>query len=364
MSSGVSPAVKAMNLGQDRILQVTSPAPRGVWEDILKQDPEALVTQSPAWLDCICSSGRYEDASRLYENSEGRQSVLPMVRRKGLPARLANQASPPSSWGIGGLVGPGSATVQDVSAVFSDLLTLPFLRTTIRPNPRNGRLWAAAAPPQVITVPRLAHVLDLQGGFTHVWMKRFNSRTRNKIRRAEKSGLTIERGSSGELVPVFYDLFLQSVTRWAQQQHEPLWMARLRARRRDPISKFQSLTRTLGDACRLWVARYDGQPAAAILVLQGANAHYTRGAMNKDLAGPTLANFLLHKLAIEEACEAGCRYYHMGETGTSRPLAQFKAHFGADAYSYAEYRLERLPISRLDQGLRGLVKRIIGFEDA
>jgi lipid II:glycine glycyltransferase (peptidoglycan interpeptide bridge formation enzyme) len=195
-------------------------------------------------------------------------------------------------------------------------------------------------------------------------MKRFSSRTRNKIRKAEKAGLTIERDRSGELVPEFYDLFLQSISRWATKQHEPLWMARWRARRRDPITKIESIIKALGDSCRLWIARYRGQPVAAILVLQGANAHYTRGAMNKDLAGPTQANYLLHRVAVEEACQAGCRYYHMGETGASGSLAQFKAHFGAAPYAYAEYRLERFPISRLDQGLRGVVKRIVGFQDA
>jgi hypothetical protein len=364
MSPQLTSAVQTMNPGRNPSLRITSPAPRDVWLDTLKVDPDALVTQSPAWLDSICSTGLYEDASRLYDNYEGRQWILPMVRRKGRPESLTSQASPPSSWGIGGVIAPGGATVEDVKAVFSDLSTLPFLRTTIRPNPLHGSVWAAAAPAEVVAIPRIAHVLDLDGGFDHVWTKRFNGKTRNKIRKAEKAGLTIERDRSGELLPVFYDLFLQSVSRWAAKQHEPLWMARWRARRRDPFTKFESISKAQGDSCRLWIASYHGQPAAAILVLQGANAHYTRGAMNKDLAGPTLANYLLHRVAIEEACEAGCRYYHMGETGSSGSLAQFKSQFGAEAFAYAEYRLERVPISKLDQGLRRIVKRIIGFRDA
>jgi len=364
MKSDAYPVAGTVSRAQEQPLKVISPAPRDVWHKLLEEDPEALVTKTPAWLDCICSTGDYEDASRLYENSEGCRSVLPMVRRKGLPVVLTSQFSQPSSWGIGGLVVPGTIRVEDVGAVFSDLLSRPFLRTSIRPNPRAGEIWAAAAPPGVISIPRLAHVLDLDGGFSQVWMKRFNSRTRNKIRKAEKAGLVVERDTSGELVPVFYDLFRQSISRWASRQNEPPWMARWRGRRRDPITKFESIAQFLGDACRIWVAWFKGQPAAAILVLQGNNAHYTRGAMDKDLAGLTQANYLLHRLAIEEACQAGCRYYHMGETGASVQLAQFKTRFGARAYPYAEYRLERLPISKLDQRVRGLVKRIIGFEDA
>jgi lipid II:glycine glycyltransferase (peptidoglycan interpeptide bridge formation enzyme) len=118
-----------------------------------------------------------------------------------------------------------------------------------------------------------------------------------------------------------------------------------------------------GSAFRLWIARVGGEPAAAILVIQDREAHYTRGAMDERLAGPTSANYLLHSLAIREACQAGCHHYHMGETGGSSSLAQFKSRFGAVAISYAEYRFERLPISWIDERTRDLVKRVIGFRD-
>ena len=86
--------------------------------------------------------------------------------------------------------------------------------------------------------------------------------------------------------------------------------------------------------------------------------------MNKELAGPTRANYLLHRLAIEDACAAGCRCYHMGESGTSKPLAQFKTRFGALPYPYAEYHLETMPLTAVDQALRSAVKRAIRFTDA
>jgi Acetyltransferase (GNAT) domain len=343
---------------------VTSPAPREVWQEVLKADAQALVFQAPAWLDCICALGGYEDASRLYETPGGRRLVLPMVRRKGLPKALTTQASLPLGWGIGGLVASGPLEAADVAAIFADLAGRAVLRTSLRPNPLGAEVWAAARPPGVIAVPRLAHILDLDGGFERVWTKRFASETRTAVRKAERSGLVVACDTSGKLVPVFYDLFRLSIDRWARQQHEPRPLARWRGRRRDPLCKFQLVAQALGAACRLWVAWRDGRPAAAILVLQGANASYTRGVMDKEVAGPSQANVLLHRLAIEEACRAGCRYYHMGESGPSASLAQFKSRFGATAYGYNEYRLERLPLTSVDAHLRGLVKRFIGFKDA
>jgi hypothetical protein len=288
--------------------------------------------------------------------------VLPMVRRCRLPRSCAIEASLPPACGIGGLVAPGGARRSDVAAIFGDLAARLGLRTSLTPSPLQAQAWAAARPAGCVTIPRLAHVLELDGGFDRVWKHRFTGTARTAVRKAERAGLTVRRDVTGELVPVFYELFERSLGRWADQQHEPEWLARWRARRRDPIEKFRTIA-SLGAACRIWVAFKDDRPAATILVLQGRNAHYTRGAMDKELAGPTRANYLLHSLAIAEACEAGCRHYHLGETGGSQSLAQFKTRFGARPWRYDQYHLERLPLTAADRRLRGAVKRAIGFQD-
>lgn len=344
-------------------LAVTSPAPEGVWRDLLAADPGALVSQSPEWTQAICEAARYVDASRLYQLPSGRQAVLPMVGRIGLPGFSAVEASLPPAWGIGGLVAPGGARPDEIATVFRELATRRVLRTSIRPSPLQATEWAAARPVGTIAVPRLAHVLDLDGGFERVWKHRFAGTARTAVRKAERSGLTVERDVSGRLVPVFYELFEQSLDRWARQQHEPSKLARWRGLRRDPMPKFESMARCLGPAFRIWVAWHDGRPAAAILVLHGANAHYTRGVMDKELAGPTRANYLLHSLAIEEACASGCRSYHMGESGNSSSLAQFKTRFGARPHSYDEYHVDPLNLTAVDRRLRGVVKRVIRFKE-
>jgi CelD/BcsL family acetyltransferase involved in cellulose biosynthesis len=326
-----------------------------VWLDLLESDPMAFVYQTPAGLDAICAGNNCEDASRLYEFPDGRKMVLPLFRRKGLPLILAVEKSPL----VGSLVCVDVVRPDELRAIFSDLARRPLLQTILRPTALAGDAWAAAVPRDVISLPHLSHVLDLDGGFEAVWEKRFNRQARRAIRKAERAGLEVECDATGKLVPVFYELLQSSVDRWAGQGHEPQFLARWRAKRRDPMRKLQILTETLGEACQIRVARVDGQPAAAIVVLQGSNAHYTRGAMDIDLAGPVRASFLLQKLAIEAACEAGCRYYNMGETGTSENLARFKSHFGAQAYNYSEYRFERLPVTNLNNGVRGFVKKLI-----
>ena len=336
-------------------MRVTSPAPRDAWLEVANADPQSFIYQTPAGFDAICATFNANDASRLYEFPDGRKLVLPLFRQRGLPNFLTADRSPL----IGSLIAPGPVRKQELQAIFADLARNPVLRTVVRPTALGSAAWIDAAPKDWIKVKCRSHVLDLDGGFETVWKNRFNNQARRGVRKAEKSGLEIETDDSGKLVPVFYELLERSIERWAATRKEPLAFARWRARRRDPIEKIEGLAAALGSAFRIWLARVDGEPAAAIIVLSGANAHYTRGAMDISLAGPTRASFLLQKLAIEEACNSGCLYYNMGETGTSETLARFKQHFGAQAYSYVEYRHERFPLTRIEAWLRRLAEKII-----
>jgi hypothetical protein len=347
--------------------QIVSAAPipvaRDVWEDVLSRDPEGLVSQSPAWGDAMRQLG-YENISRCYELSGGRRVVLPMVRRRRIvPARLAIRYSPPPAWGMGGSIADGPVTAEELGAIIDDLRSEFVLSTRIRPNPLHADLWSVAVSHGAIPTPRLAHVIDLEDDAEAVW-RRMDRNARWGVGKARKSGVEVECDSTGRLVPVFYGLLERSVERWAQFQHEPLALARWRARRRDPIEKLQTMAAALGDAMRVWVAWHEGRPAAAEIVLLGANAHATRAAMDKEIAGPSHANDLVRWSAIEDACAAGCRRYHLGESGGSRPLARYKEKFGARAVPYAEYRIERLPLGRADALARASVKRVLGFRDA
>lgn len=347
-------------------LLVTSPAPRGVWREVLAADRDGLAFQTPEWTDAICATGCYEDASRLYETSGGTRMILPLARRRGpFPRALAPQGSMPHAWGMGGVVADAPIEAAELSLVAADLASLPALRTSIRPNPLQAGLWAHATEPLGGTsLPRRAHVLDLQGGIDDVWRRAFASSARRAVRKAQRSRLHVKCGCSDELLADFHTLLGCSVKRWAHTQHEPLALARLRARQRDPLAKFQCIAQAMGASLRVWVAYRDGVAVASIVVVLGADASYTRGAMDKELAGPVAANELLHWLAIRDACDAGCRHYHMGESGASVSLARFKEKLGAQPVAYAEYRFERVALTAADAAARGLVKRALRFTDA
>lgn len=341
------------------------PVDRRTWHELLASDPDALPTQSPAWIEALCSTGRYVDNSRCYELVDGRRALLPLVRSARRTGRAAAFDSMPASWGFGGPLVDGGVTADAITAVVDDLAALPSLRVHLRPHPLHAAEWSMAVAGRrgVSTKPSCAHVLDLDGGFDRVWRERFRAATRSQVRKAERLGVEVETDTTGRLVPELHQLLRLSVDRWAARQHEPARLAQARLARRDPPAKLQAIAAAMGASCRVSVARHAGRPVAAILVLQGRNAHYTRGAMDERLAAQTQANRLLHARAIQAACEAGCRWYLMGESGSSAGLHQFKSRFGAVAHPYEEYYLERLPLSRLDLAGRTAVKRALGVRD-
>src|SRR4051812_15241552 len=116
---------------------VVCPAPRADWDAARADDPNALPTQSPGWLDAVCASGAWADAGRLNRAGDGRPVVLPMVRRKAA-GPLGVEASQPTHWGFGGILAAGGVTAADVGLVLGDLGRRRVAWQGIRPNPRHG----------------------------------------------------------------------------------------------------------------------------------------------------------------------------------------------------------------------------------
>lgn len=345
-------------------LRVTTPAPRETWWELAGQDTAAQVTQTPAWLDCLCATGSYRDASRLYEFEDGRRLVLPLVGRRQRPRWLDEEESwPGGEWGIGGPVFPGGAGETEARAMFDDLARRPANRVGVWFRPGDDDLWARSAPAGFRVQPNTAQVLNLEGGFSTVWERRFHQSVRRGVRRAERSGLDVEVDRTGRLAPAFYQLFEQSIPRWARQDHEPLALARWRRMRIFPPRRLETIASQLGEACTIWMAWRAGEPAAAIVVLRhGGHDLYWRGAMNRELAHPTRASHLLHRLAIEDACTAGCRQYDMGTSLQGTTLRRFKDSFGTDNFSSPRYYRERLPVRAPKRGLRRAVLRAVRFQ--
>jgi lipid II:glycine glycyltransferase (peptidoglycan interpeptide bridge formation enzyme) len=85
--------------------------------------------------------------------------------------------------------------------------------------------------------------------------------------------------------------------------------------------------------------------------------------MDEGLARETLASYLLHSVAIQDACAQGIRWFHMGESDAGSGAEHFKRYFGAVPVEYAALRFERLPLSAAEQRARAAYAAISALPD-
>lgn len=337
--------------------EVVSVVPRAVWRSVLASDPDAMPSQTPEWVDATCAGSMWQDASRLYLTSDGRRIIFPLTRI-GIGS-ASTVMSPRRGWGYGGIIADGGVTPDDIKIVSDDLKSLDALRFWLRPNPLHAHLWDKFVP-EMRRSARAAYVVDLEGGAEAV-RSRFRRSANKGIKAAEKNGVRVETATHGRLLPEFFELAVRARAFWAQRQHEPVWLAQMRGRLRDSEAKWSAIGKHLGPDLQVSIAWYRDRPAAAGIVVRGPNAHGTRAAMDPELRDLG-ASHLLNWVTLQNACDDGLQWFHMGESAT--PGAdEFKEFLGARRYEFDEIDFERIPLSVVKGAVRYSVKRAIGFRE-
>ena len=333
---------------------VTGREARAHWERIAAAVPQS-VGRLPLWADMVCASGRFTDATRAYHRPDGRVLVLPLVRRRTPPGRLALYESWPWGWDAGvdsGLVSDGPVTAEDVEAVAADLAHLPAARVRVEPGVLDGEAWAAADLSGWLRRSSTSHVVDLPAGGGPPVLEGLSRNSLRKLRKGERS-FHVECDDTGRLLPVFQALLQRSMDAWAEQHWLPTPLARRLLLHRDPPERRADLVRRLDGGLRVWAA-YDGsRPVAAIVVLSaGPTAVYWGGATDKEAARNRGAGQLVHARALEAAVAEGRARYDMGTSGAA-DLVSFKEGMGARPVDHPSFALEHVPITSTEARLRG-----------
>ncbi|MGH3540112.1 MAG: hypothetical protein ACRDQJ_17780, partial [Pseudonocardiaceae bacterium] len=159
-------------------------AARPAWEALVARNENIALSMTPDWTDCICGSSRFSDATLLFRGEDGRQLILPRLRKTGTPTLLGLFESPPPGWGLGadasGFLGDGGpASPTQTRDLIQEIRRLPGLRTRIMVGGDDAAVWASVAPSTIYSTALTAQVLDLRGGFSTVWSERFTSKVRS-----------------------------------------------------------------------------------------------------------------------------------------------------------------------------------------
>ena len=333
---------------QGRPVRVTTPVPTEVWQSVASADPSTMPFQTPIWRDCVCAGSQWRDASRLYELADGRQLVL-MAARRSVPGLPAVEASWPHGWGTGGVLAPGGVRPDEVDLVCADIAAAGLLSATVRPAFGAAPAWSQARH-RTCAIAREVHVAHLDKPFEDYWAHAVPAKVRSNIRRAQRhmdhAGISITTGNSPELVRAFYATYLSWIDWRARQRKVPLALARRQARRAEPFEKFATVAGKLGGDCLVQIAWQDNRPVGGAISLHtGGSAVGWRLYADRSLPARCRLTEVLIAESLRHACEAGCRYLEMGESGDREDLASIKSRYGGRAFPLAEYYHERIPLS-------------------
>ena len=161
---------------------------------------------------------------------------------------------------------------------------------------------------------RVSMVRRLPPDRERLW-KEIGPKLRNQVRKADRSGLVVEQGST-ELVADFHHVFVHNMKRLGS----PTWGRDL----------FEEVTRTFPDRARIFVVRFGTLPVAAGLVLWFQDTVEVPWASSLRPFDHLCGNVRLYWQMLAEATEAGFDRFDLGRCAPGSPQHRFKRHWGAE----------------------------------
>jgi hypothetical protein len=180
------------------------------------------------------------------------------------------------------------------------------------------------------------HLLPIEHGESKVWAA-MDGTCRTRIRKAMKSGVTVEPASDPEIAPELFDFYKDAL---ARRGLTPTFDRRY----------YERLQSHLGPEHVFSLrAKLNGRTIGAGFYLHDDRCMYYWDAASALDALELSPNELLHWTAIQTAIEQGIPRFHMA--GHPRP-SRFTRKFGGRSIPYVIYRREYLPLA--DLALRAL----------
>jgi hypothetical protein len=175
------------------------------------------------------------------------------------------------------------------------------------------------------------HRIDLPASYDE-WFMRPGVHRQN-IRRAEEAGLYVAFGGRELLVP-FYELYLNSFTRWQSRQ--------VAAHAHDYV-RFQRLFDSPGSRVQIAAVKLEDRiVAAAIFCCYSRTAGYLYGGINFEYQ-QLRPNNLLHAEIIRYLTDRGVSEYNLGTSLNLKDLEHFKETLGANRHLSVTLCRDRFP---------------------
>ena len=274
-------------------------------EEFVRQRDDGELCHMPAWTQMVQNTFGHRGYYLVAQENGQVCGVLPLVhvRSRLFGNRMVSQAF--SDYG-----GPLTTSPAAMESLYHRAIELAdrcvcrcmeFRNTVAMPYDLHLRMDKVCMHLQLASDPQ------------QVW-KELRPQIRNRIRQAEKSGVTVTHGHR-ELLEDFYRL-------WTIRMHElgtPCYPRRL----------FESVLEMFPEQSRVFLAHCDGKVAAAFFAYafnRCAHARWGAALREYDSKSP---NYLLNWSAIEYYCRAGVRCFDFGRSTAGSSQHTFKERWGA-----------------------------------
>ena len=299
------------------------------WQDRLESLPGYSFFATPTWGRVLAGAGLDYRPQALEFEYEGRRALLPFAR-KDLESRMQYVSCPFGTYG--GLIpleGDPGVPGPDIGAAVA---------RRFRRNFPFGLLLAYPGPHPHFPFPSTfdrynAFVIDLEPsrGSPRITVT-MRTKTRQYIRKAERSGVLVQSDESREAFQTYYRLLEASATRWGRPDPGKPW------------ALFESIQRHAEHgSARLWSAHVGAQCVAGLLCFYGKGEAFAWSAALDEHFVDTRANYLLHWRAISDAADRGFKTFNLGANEGLEGVRWFKEGLGAQPREYPAYSVAGTP---------------------
>jgi FemAB-related protein (PEP-CTERM system-associated) len=275
------------------------------WSAAVDGARDGHVAHAPAWREAIGRAYGHQPLYLVGRGGDGRRGALPafVVRRPLLGAVVSSMPF---------LDGGGPC---GNSPEVADALALALVAEARRLGARAvevrcaRRLPFGAEPAQ----HKVNLVLSLPSDEAQLW-RELDGRVRNQVRKAERSGLTVQIGGA-ELLPAFYPGFAARMRELGSPVHAPRFFAEIFA--------------AFGGAARLALVRRGTNAIGGLVAIGWGQAVTVPWAACLREHAALCPNMLLYWEALRHACREGFRRFDFGRSTHGSGTYRFKRQWGA-----------------------------------
>jgi serine/alanine adding enzyme len=281
------------------------PDVEGEWSTLIHQMDDANVAQSPRWYAAIHRAYGHTPLYLQAENSTGQMAILPAFLVRSRLFGTVVTSMPFLDTG-----GPCSS-----SPALSRMLLTRLIEEAAHHGARLVELRCTVPLdlPVAATGDKVNLFRSLPKDPGRLW-NQLDAKVRNQVRKAERSGLSVEFGQSNRLDD-FYETFAQNMRDLGSPVHARGF--------------FQAILEAFGDCARIVLVRKDAQPIGGLIALAFKNSLIVPWASSLRQYLPLCPNMLLYWEVLRSACLEGFLRFDFGRSSRNSGTYRFKRQWGA-----------------------------------